>query len=91
MSKFMEGQKKIENAVVSGYQKIEDTVVSGYKRIEGGVVGGYKKVEDHFVKTFLTPDEPTARQSDDAQPTACYTQADEAVIKHTLQGKGMKI
>ena len=72
MNKFMEGQKKIEKAVVSGYQKIEDTVVSGYKKVEDGFVGGYKKVEDSFVKTFLTPDENTSQQenqSDNTQPS----------------------
>jgi hypothetical protein len=68
MSKFMEGQKKIEDAVISGYQKIEDSVVSGYKKMEDSVVGGYKKVEDAFVKSFLTPDEsPDDRQADNAQ------------------------
>lgn len=42
MSKFIQANQKIENAVVDGYKKVEKTVVSGYK-----------KVEDKFVDTFL--------------------------------------
>lgn len=53
MSKFVEANKKIEEAVVSGYKKIEETVVGGYKKIEDGVTGGYGKVEDWFVENFL--------------------------------------
>ena len=45
MSKIVDANKKIENAVVGGYKKIEDTVV-----------GGCKKVEDKFVDTFLKKD-----------------------------------
>lgn len=53
MSKLVETNKKIDEAVVSGYKKIEDEVVSGYKKIEDGAVSGYKKIEDKFVDTFL--------------------------------------
>lgn len=42
MSKIVDANKKIEEAVVGGYKKVEETVV-----------GGYKKVEDKFVDTFL--------------------------------------
>lgn len=43
MSKFVEANKRIEEAVVGGYKRIED-----------GVTGGYGKVEDWFVENFLT-------------------------------------
>lgn len=48
MSKIIDANKKIENAVVGGYKKIENTVV-----------GGYKKVEDTFVDKFLKKDGET--------------------------------
>ena len=48
MSKIVDANKKIEDAVVGGYKKVEDTVV-----------GGYKKVEDKFVDTFLKKDGET--------------------------------
>ena len=58
VSKLMDTNKKIEEAVVSGYKAIENGVVSGYKAIEDGVVGGYKKMEGKIVGAFLTPDKP---------------------------------
>ena len=56
MSKFMETNKKIEEAVVGGYKKIENGVVSGYKKIEDGVVEGFGKVSDKFVEKLFTKD-----------------------------------
>ena len=52
MSKIVDANKKIENAVVGGYKKVEDTVV-----------GGYKKVEDKFVDTFLKQDGETVEEA----------------------------
>ena len=52
MSKIVETNKKIENAVVEGYKKVEDTVV-----------GGYKKIEDKFVDTFLKKDGETTEEA----------------------------
>lgn len=52
MSKFVETNKKIEEAVVGGYKKIEDTVV-----------GNYKKVEDKFVDAFLKKDGETIEEA----------------------------
>jgi hypothetical protein len=57
INKLIEGNKKIEKAVVFGYKSIENAVVSGYKFIENGVVNGYKAIEKKFVETFLTSDE----------------------------------
>lgn len=53
MSKFVEVNEKIAEAVVSGYKKIEDGVVSGYKKIETGVVEGFEKVTDKCVETLF--------------------------------------
>lgn len=52
MSKFVEANKKIEDAVVGGYKKVEATVV-----------GGYKKIEDKFVETFLKKDDETIEEA----------------------------
>ena len=52
MSKIVEANKKIENAVVGTYKNIEDSVV-----------GGYKKVEDKFVDTFLKKDGETTEDA----------------------------
>lgn len=54
MSKLVEANKKIEEAVVNGYKKIEDGVVSGYKKIEDGAVEGFQKVSDKFVEKLFT-------------------------------------
>ena len=53
MNKFLEINKKIENAVVGGYTAVESAFV-----------GGYKKIEDKFVEAFLTPDESVEDESD---------------------------
>ena len=52
MSKLVDANKKIENAVVGGYKKVEESVV-----------GGYKKIEDKFVDTFLKKDGETIEES----------------------------
>ena len=52
MSKLVDSNKKIEDAVVGGYKKIEDTVVSGYK-----------KIENKFVNTFLKQDGETIEEA----------------------------
>ena len=52
MSKLVDANKKIEEAVVGGYKKVEDAVV-----------GGYKKIEDKFVDTFLKQDGETTQQA----------------------------
>ena len=52
MSKIVDANKKIENAVVGSYKKIEDTVV-----------GGYQKIEDKFVDTFLKKDGETIKEA----------------------------
>ena len=53
MSKFVEANEKIAEAVVSGYKKIEDGVVSGYKKIEEGAVDGFNKVTDKCVEKLF--------------------------------------
>ena len=75
MERFMEANKKIEEAVVAGYKVIENGVVTGYKAIENGVVTGYKRIERWFTETFHitnpnqspqqtnSPDENTASES----------------------------
>ena len=40
MSKIVEVNEKIAEAVVDGYKKIENGVVDSYKKIEDGVVDG---------------------------------------------------
>lgn len=52
MSKLVEANKKIEEAVVGGYKKVENAVV-----------GGYKSVEDKFVDTFLKKDGETTEEA----------------------------
>ncbi len=52
MSKVVDANKKIEEAVVDGFKKVEDTVV-----------GGYKKVEDKFVDTFLKKEGETIEKA----------------------------
>ena len=52
MSKIVDANKKIEDAVVDGYKKVEDIVV-----------GGYKKIEDKFVDTFLKKDGETIEEA----------------------------
>ena len=53
MSKLVEANEKIAEAVVSGYKKIEDGVVGGYKKIEQGAVEGFEKVTDKCVEVLF--------------------------------------
>lgn len=63
MSKIVETNERIAEAVVEGYKKIENGVVEGYKKIEDGVVGGYKKIEDGFVEKYIVRDGETVEDA----------------------------
>ena len=69
MSKLVEANEKITEAVVEGYKKIADGVVEGYKKIEKGAVDGFNKVADKcveklFAKEGETVDEAKKRLSE---------------------------
>lgn len=53
MSKFVETNEKIAEAVVEGYKKIENGVVVGYQKIEQGAVDGFNKVTDKCVEKLF--------------------------------------
>ena len=53
MSKLVETNEKIAEAVVGGYKKIETGVVNGYKKIETGAVEGFNKVSDKCVEKLF--------------------------------------
>ena len=53
MSKLVEANERIAEAVVGGYKKIEDGVVSGYQKIEKGAVDGFNKVADKCVEKLF--------------------------------------
>ena len=53
MSKLVEINEKIAEAVVGGYKKIETGVVEGYKKIETGAVEGFNKVSDKCVEKLF--------------------------------------
>lgn len=53
MSKLVEANEKIAEAVVGGYKKVEEGVVGGYKKIETGVVEGFGKVTDKCVEKLF--------------------------------------
>ena len=53
MSKLVETNEKIAEAVVEGYKKIENGVVEGYKKIEAGAVDGFNKVSDKCVEKLF--------------------------------------
>jgi len=63
MSKFVEVNEKIADAVVEGYKKIEDGVVSGYKKIEKGAVNGFTKVTDKCVDKMFTREGETVEEA----------------------------
>ena len=63
MSKFMEANEKIAEAVVEGYKKIEDGVIGGYKKIEEGAVEGFQKVSDKFVEKLFTKEGETVEEA----------------------------
>lgn len=63
MSKFVEANEKIAEAVVEGYKKIETGVVEGYKKIEDGVVAGFGKMTDGFVEKHLLKEGETVEEA----------------------------
>ncbi|MBP3887180.1 MAG: hypothetical protein J6F30_05960 [Cellulosilyticum sp.] len=63
MSKFVEVNEKIAEAVVEGYKKIEDGVVSGYKKIEQGAVDGFTKVTDKCVEKMFAREGETVEEA----------------------------
>lgn len=63
MSKIVEANEKIAEAVVEGYKKIESGVVEGYKKMEDAVVGGFGKMADGFVEKHLMKDGETVEEA----------------------------
>lgn len=63
MSKFVEVNEKIAEAVVEGYKKIEDGVVGGYKKIEKGAVDGFNKVNDKIIEKVFTKEGETVEDA----------------------------
>lgn len=63
MSKFVEANEKIAEAVVEGYRKIEDGVVGGYKKIEKGAVDGFAKVTDKCVEKMFAKEGETVEEA----------------------------
>lgn len=63
MSKFVETNEKIAEAVVDGYKKIEEGVVSGYKKIEQGAVNGFTKVTDKCVEKMFAKEGETVEEA----------------------------
>ena len=49
--------------IVDANKKIEDAVVGGYKKVEEAVVEGYQKIEDRFVDTFLKKEGETIKEA----------------------------
>ncbi len=63
MSKFVEVNEKIAEAVAEGYKKIEDGVVGGYKKIEKGAVDGFNKVNDKIIEKVFTKEGETVEDA----------------------------
>lgn len=63
MSKFVEVNEKITEAVVEGYKKIEDGVVGGYKKIEQGAVDGFTKVTDKCIEKMFAKEGETVEEA----------------------------
>ena len=63
MSKFIEVNEKIAEAVTSGYKKIEEGVVTGYKKIEEGAVEGFNKVSDKCIEKMFSKDGETVEET----------------------------
>ena len=63
MSKIVEVNEKIAEAVVGGYKKIEEGVVGGYKKIETGVVDGFEKVTDKCVEKLFAKEGESAKDA----------------------------
>ena len=63
MSKFVEANEKIAEAVVEGYKKIEDGVVSSYKKIEQGAVDSFEKVTNKCVEKLFAKEGETVEEA----------------------------
>lgn len=63
MSKLVEVNEQIAEAVVEGYKKIEDGVVEGYKKIEKGAVDGFTKVTDKCVEKLFAKEGETVEEA----------------------------
>jgi len=63
MSKLVEANEKIAEAVVEGYKKIENGVVEGYKKIEKGAVDGFNKVTDKCVEKLFAKEGETVEDA----------------------------
>lgn len=63
MSKLVEANEKIAEAVVGGYKKIEDGVVAGYQKIEKGAVDGFNKVTDKCVEKIFAKEGETVEEA----------------------------
>ena len=63
MSKLVEANEKIAEAVVEGYKKIEDGVVGGYKKIEKGAVDGFNKITDKCVEKLFAKEGETVEEA----------------------------
>lgn len=63
MSKLVEANEKIAEAVVGGYKKIEDGVVAGYQKIEKGAVDGFNKVTDRCVEKLFAKEGETVEEA----------------------------
>jgi len=63
MSKRIETNEKIAEAVVNGYKKIETGVVNGYKKIETGTVEGFNKTSDKIIEKVFSKDGETVEET----------------------------
>lgn len=63
MSKLVEANEKIADAVVGGYKKIENGVVAGYQKIEKGAVDGFNKVTDKCVEKLFAKEGETVEEA----------------------------
>ena len=63
MSKLVETNEKMAEAVAKGYKKIEDGVVEGYKKIEKGAVDGFNKVTDKCVEKLFAKEGETVEEA----------------------------
>ena len=63
MSKLVEANEKIADAVVEGYKKIENGVVNGYKTVENAFVSGFGKVTDKCVDVLFAKEGETVEEA----------------------------
>ena len=85
MSKIVEANEKIAEAVVEGYKKIEDGVVDGYKKIETGAVEGFKKVDNGKVEKIADAVTGAYQKVEDTVVGGFNKMADGFVEKHLLK------